>query len=220
MARKNRIWYPGAVYHVMNRGIRKSDIFEDPADYVNFLNVIGDVREKHPFTIHSICLMTNHFHLVVETEETKLSTIMQKILSIYAEDFNYRHGYHGHVFEGRYSAPIIENMIYFLNVSRYIHLNPVMAQLARDPAAYEYSSYGLFIPAGPDHKAGKLEKKIAELVETEKVLNAFEGNSKEKYREFVEERTSHTEEEELVRKDIKEDEKGMPIWGQTPLQDC
>ncbi len=220
MARKNRIWYPGAIYHVMNRGNRKADIFKDPADYVNFLDIIGDIREKYPFTIHSICLMTNHFHIAIETCETKLSQIMQKILSIYAEEFNHRHGYHGHVFEGRYFAPLIENERYFLEVSRYIHLNPVKAQLVRDPAFYEYSSYGLFIPTEPDHEMGKLEKLIAELVDTERVLNAFEGNSKERYREFVERKMAHAEEEQLIRREIKEDEKGMPLWGQTPLRDC
>ena len=216
MARRRRIWYPGAVYHVMNRGNRQAPIFKDPADYVDFLEIIGNIRENHPFIIHSICLMTNHFHIAIETGDTKLSLIMQKILSIYAEKFNRRHGYHGHVFEGRYFAPLIENELYFLEVSRYIHLNPVKAKMVRDPAVYDYSSYGLFIPVEPDHEVGKLKKMLSELVCTDRVLNAFEGDSKEMYREFVERKMTHSEAESQIRKDIKEDENWMPQWGQTP----
>ena len=152
MARKKRVWYPGAVYHVMSRGNRRTAIFKDHSDYIHFLHIIKLISEKHPFTIHSICLMTNHFHLVMETADIELWRIMQKILSIYAEEFNHRYGYNVHLFEGRYISSIIEDDRYFLEVSRYIHLNPVKALMVREPIAYEYSSYGLFVSEEQDDK--------------------------------------------------------------------
>ena len=125
MTRKRRVWYPGAIYHVMSRGNRKKNIFEDVEDYVRFLDMVQDAQEMYGFTVHAICLMTNHFHIEIETSEVALSRIMQRIKSLYAEDFNYRHHYSGHLFEGRYNACLILNDRYFLEVSRYIHLNPM-----------------------------------------------------------------------------------------------
>ena len=145
MARQKRVWYPGATYHVMNRGNRRTAIYKDHSDYVHFLEIMRMVKERYPFTVHSICLMTNHFHVSIETGDTELWKLMQKILSVYAEEFNHRHGYNGHLFEGRYTASLIEDERYFLEVSRYIHLNPVKAMMVREPGAYPYSSYNLFL---------------------------------------------------------------------------
>ena len=104
MARKKRIWYPGATYHVMSRGNRRTAIFKDVSDHLRFLECVQIIKEKHPFRIHSLCLMTNHFHIAVETQEIELWKIMQKILSIYAEEFNHKYNFTGHVFENRYTA--------------------------------------------------------------------------------------------------------------------
>ncbi len=145
MPRKKRIWYPGATYHVMSRGNRRSLIYKNQTDYTDFLNIIRIISEEYPFKVHSICLMSNHYHMAVETGTTELWRIMQKILSIYAGEFNHRHGYNGHLFESRYTAKLIEDEQYFLEVSRYIHLNPVKAQTVREPLAYEYSRYGAFM---------------------------------------------------------------------------
>ena len=82
MARQKRIWYPGATYHVMSRGNRRSAIYKEHSDYVHFLEIMRMVKEKYPFTVHSICLMTNHFHMSIETGDTELWKLMQKILSV------------------------------------------------------------------------------------------------------------------------------------------
>ena len=216
MARKARIWYPGAVYHVMSRGNRKAAIFTDVSDNLRFLECIQDIKEKHPFRIHSICLMTNHFHVVIETQDIELWKIMQKILSIYAEEFNHKHNFTGHLFEGRYTACIIEDERYFLEVSRYIHLNPVKAMMVKEPLAYDYSSYWLFVndDAAKTHK--KAKKMIAELVDTSRVLAYFGHEPKEQYRAFVESEISHEEHELLIQRDIKEDDMWLPKGGQTP----
>ena len=208
MARKKRIWYSGATYHVMSRGNRRAAIFADRYDYILFLGYILKIREKHPFKVHSICLMTNHFHMAIETGEDELWKIMQKILSVYAEEYNHRYNYTGHLFEGRYVAQIIEDERYFLEVSRYIHLNPVKAQMVRNPLDYEYSSYGLFVnPPGEDPEStGRSKDKfaglIAELVDTDRVLEVFKHNRREQYRMFVEGKMSHAEQELLIQKDM------------------
>lgn len=213
MTRKRRVWYPGAIYHVMSRGNRKKNIFEDVEDYVRFLDMVQDAQEMYGFTVHAICLMTNHFHIEIETSEVALSRIMQRIKSLYAEDFNYRHHYSGHLFEGRYNACLILNDRYFLEVSRYIHLNPVKAGMVREPAAYEYSSYGAYAPCDEDRPFGKVGKMIEDLVDRSRILHMLADSqveAREQYRLFVEGRASHEEHETLIRKEIGENEFWMP----------
>ena len=131
------------------------------------------------------------------------------MLHPYAMNFNRKYHYTGHLFEDRYTACLIENERYFLEASRYIHLNPVKAQMVREPIAYEYSSYGGFIDInGADKK--KITKYIEELVETKRVLDAFGNNSREQYRLFVEGKISHAEQEMLIQKDIGEDDMWLP----------
>lgn len=213
MTRKRRVWYPGAIYHVMSRGNRKKNIFEDVEDYVRFLDMVQDAQEMYGFTVHAICLMTNHFHIEIETADVALSRIMQRIKSLYAEDFNYRHHYSGHLFEGRYNACLILNDRYFLEVSRYIHLNPVKAGMVREPAAYEYSSYGAYAPCDEDRPFGKAGKMIEDLVDRSRILHMLADSqveAREQYRLFVEGRASHEEHETLIRKEIGENEFWMP----------
>lgn len=220
LARKKREWYAGATYHVMSRGNRRAAIFADESDYIWFLEYLLRVREKYPFKMHSVCLMTNHFHMLIETEKVNLSKIMQRILSVYAEEYNYRHHYTGHLFEGRYTAQLIEDETYFLEASRYIHLNPVKAKMVREPLDYEYSSYGLFVnteKVTEEDLATETEKKrstasflVGKLTYTDRVLDAFRHNSREQYRMFVEGKISHAEQEMLIQKDMKENEMWLP----------
>lgn len=205
MPRKNRIWYPGAIYHVMSRGNRRSEIFLKDNDYELFLMYLKMIRDKLGFKIHSICLMTNHFHILIETETVELSKIMQNLLSMYAEEFNYNHGFTGHLFEGRYTAKLIEDERYFLEVSRYIHLNPVKANMVREPLDYDYSSYGMFV----EGKAG-LQGIISEIVTTDRILEYFDQGDWKEYRMFVEGKNSHEEQELLIQKDMKENDMWLP----------
>ena len=82
MTRKRRVWYPGAIYHVMSRGNRKKNIFEDVEDYVRFLDIVQDAQEMYGFTVHAICLMTNHFHIEIETADVALSLLRISITGI------------------------------------------------------------------------------------------------------------------------------------------
>ena len=195
---------------MMSRGNRRMAIFKDHTDYMFFLEQVSKVRKLYPFKIHSLCLMSNHFHMSLETMDTELWKIMQKMLSVYAEEFNYRHGYTGHLFEGRYKASLLEDERYFLEVSRYIHLNPVKAAMVREPLAYDYSSYRLFVNQKNNETQRKLDEYIEDLVDTSRVLSGFRNDTKEQYRMFVEGKISHAEQEMLIQKDMKEDDMWLP----------
>ena len=210
MPRKKRVWYPGATFHVMSRGNRRTAIFKEYSDYVHFLKLAEMIRGKYPYKIHSICLMTNHFHMLIETIDTELWKIMQKLLSVYAEEFNHRYNYSGHLFEGRYTSSLIEDERYFLEVSRYIHLNPVKAMMVREPIAYEYSSYGLFVSDEKGRSNSKVQEVMSSLIDVSRVLGAFRHNPREQYRMFVEGKISHAEQELLIQKDMKEDDMWVP----------
>lgn len=214
MPRRKRVWYPGAVYHVMSRGNHKGQVFKDDADYLAFLQCVDWIKMKYSFTIHSLCLMTNHFHILLETADTELSKIMQGILSTYAEGYNHKYGYTGHLFEGRFTSCLIEDDVYFLEVSRYIHLNPVKAFLVQNPFDYDYSSYAVF--AGEEKPVDRLGlnrresiELISNLTEASRVLAGFGEEPKKSYCSFVEGPSSEREAD--VQKDIKEDEMWLPL---------
>ena len=165
MARKKRIWYPGATYHVMSRGNRRNAIFKDKSDYIAFLEYLQLVKDDLPFKIHSLCLMTNHFHMSIETYDIELWKIMHKLLLMYSANYNIKYKLTGHLFENRYTARLIEDERYFLEVSRYIHLNPVKAQMVKNPMDYEYSSYRLFVdPLGKTVEGEKKRSTVSGLL--------------------------------------------------------
>ena len=208
MARKPRIWYPGAIYHVMSRGNRRGALFKDRDDRISFLEYVQKTRKKHPFKIHSICLMDNHFHMLLETQNDSLSLIMKKILQLHASEFNNKYHLNGHVFEDRFVSSLIEDEPYFLEVSRYIHLNPVKAQMVLSPQDYIYSSYNLFVPDRTNQE-DPAKQIIKGIVDTDRVMEYF-GGDQEQYRMFVEGEQSHTEQENQIQKEMREDEMWLP----------
>ena len=208
MARKKRIWYPGAIYHVMSRGNRRSSIFKEEWDYEMFIVCLKNVKEVYDFKIYSICLMTNHFHMVVGTEKTEIWKIMHKLLLSYAASYNMKYKLTGHLFENRYIGQLIEDETYLLEASRYVHLNPVKAQMVREPLAYKYSSYADFVSGRVNHSSEG--SAFRELIDTSKVLECFRNNPNEQYRMFVEGKISHAEQEMLIQKDMKEDDMWLP----------
>jgi REP element-mobilizing transposase RayT len=149
MARKARRWHENACYHVMGRGNRRTAIFKSDEDNMVFLVQLAAVKQKHPFDLHACCLMTNHFHLELTTRKEPIWKIVKPVMQNYAMWFNQRYGYVGHVFDSRYTSCMIEDDRYFLEVSRYIHLNPVKAQMARSALDYKHSSYALFVLRRP-----------------------------------------------------------------------
>jgi putative transposase len=146
MARPLRIQYPGAIYHVMNRGDRREPIFEDDKDRELVLGTLGQVCAKTDWLIHAWCLMHNHFHLVVETPRANLVYGMKWFMGTYTSRFNRRHKEFGHLFSGRYKALLVDGSGngYLKTVCDYVHLNPARAKLLRGKARlsdFRWSSY-------------------------------------------------------------------------------
>ena len=133
MARKLRVEYPGAIYHVMNRGDRREPIFKDEQDRGAFVAIFGEACEKTAWQVHAFCLMPNHFHLVIETPKANLVAGMKWLLGTYTGRFNRRHKLFGHLFSGRYKAVIVDGSGngYLKTVCDYVHLNPARAKLLR-----------------------------------------------------------------------------------------
>ena len=141
MVRKPRIWLPNHFYHIVSRGNRKELLFHDERDCRTFLYILQQVFETHPFEIASYCLMNNHYHLQLRSKETPISKIMSLVNKRYASYFNTRYDLTGHVFEKRYFAEPLNSSANMLEVSRYIHLNPIKASLVTQPEDYPWSSY-------------------------------------------------------------------------------
>ena len=144
MSRQNRIEYENSFHHVINRGYLKQDIFSDTADKEYFLLEINNIHESHGFIIHSYCLMTNHFHLLVQNPLCNLSKAMHLLLMRYARYFNRKYKKRGKVFEGQFLAPIVCTEEYLVKVSKYIHRNP-LGVIVQDLEKWEWSSYQYYI---------------------------------------------------------------------------
>jgi putative transposase len=145
MARPLRIEYPGAFYHVVNRGQRQEPIVLDRRDRERFLSDLERMAGQFHVLIHSYCLMTNHYHLILETPEGNLSRAVQWLNVSYAAYYNRRHQCAGHVFQGRFKALLVEATVYLEALSRYIHFNPVRAGLVSRAWDYEWSSCRYFV---------------------------------------------------------------------------
>jgi putative transposase len=141
MARPIRIEYAGALYHVTSRGDRREDIFLDDNDRLIWLAIFADVCSRFNWRCHTWCLMDNHYHIVVETIEGNLAKGMRHLNGVYTQKSNRRHQRVGHVFQGRYKAILVQKNCYLLELSRYVVLNPVRAQMVNDVSDWQWSSF-------------------------------------------------------------------------------
>ncbi len=141
MSRPLRIEYAGALYHVTSRGDGRKDIYVDDQDRRGFISVLAGVCERFNWTVHAYCLMSNHYHLLIETPDGNLSQGMRQLNGVYTQNFNRNHSRVGHVFQGRYKAIIVQKDSYLLELSRYIVLNPVRARMVRSVKDWPWSSY-------------------------------------------------------------------------------
>jgi len=160
MARKLRVQYPDAVYHVLNRGDRRERIFCDDHDRQRFLDTLGEACAKTGWQVHAYCLMANHFHVIVETPKPNLVAGMKWLLGTYTGRFNRRHKLFGHLFSGRYKALIVDDTTpgYLRTLGEYVHLNPVRAKLLLPDAplrSFRWSSFPLYLQA-PSRRPGWL----------------------------------------------------------------
>jgi putative transposase len=141
MARPLRIEYPGAFHHVTSRGNERRPVFRSDVDRKMFLQFLDLAVERFGWSVTAYVLMTNHFHLVIETPEPNLSRGMHWLNTSYVGWFNHRHKRAGHLFQGRFHSVLIEKSAYFAQVLRYVVLNPVRANMTARPEDYRWSSY-------------------------------------------------------------------------------
>lgn len=141
MARKPRIEYEGAFYHVITRGNQRQKIFKDKDDYERYIVILGDYKSCYKYFLYAYVLMANHIHLLLETGQIPLSKILQGINQRYTMYFNKRYRTVGHLFQGRYKAILCDKDEYLLSLLKYIHLNPVRARVIKKPEEYPWSSH-------------------------------------------------------------------------------
>ena len=141
MARPLRLEFPGALYHVTSRGNAQADIYLDDPDRRIFLRILGATIRRYGWVLHAYCLMGNHYHLLLETPQPNLSRGMRQLNGVYTQCFNRRHQRVGHVFQGRFTAILVERESYLLVLARYVPLNPVRAGLVASAEQWPWSSY-------------------------------------------------------------------------------
>ena len=141
MARPLRIEFPDALYHVTSRGNERRPIFNDDVDRRMFLTILGRTVKRFGWSLTAWVLMTNHFHLVIQTPEANLSRGMHWLNSVYAGWFNHRYNRSGHLFQGRFHSFLVEKETHLRELLRYVVLNPVRAKLVARPEDYRWSSY-------------------------------------------------------------------------------
>lgn len=145
MSRPIRIAFPGAWYHVMNRGRRSENIYLDKLDYKAFVELLQETSDAWNIRIAAYCLMPNHYHMLVNTPEGNISRAMRHINGVYTQRFNRRHHLDGQLFRGRYKSIIVNGDSYLLELVRYIHRNPLKAGIVDDLKAYLWSSHKAYL---------------------------------------------------------------------------
>jgi putative transposase len=191
MARKPRVEFEGAFYHVILRGNRRQKIFADTRDRVSYLERIEHYRRRFGFIIYAYVLMPNHVHLLIETKRVGLSRIMQGVQSTYTQWYNRRHRTVGHLFQGRYKALLCDRDKYLLELVRYIHLNPYRMRKGLNPWKYRWSSHRAYL--GEKGPVG---------IETETVLGQMAkriGQARQAYLKFMEEGMGEGHEEKYYQ---------------------
>lgn len=187
MARKPRIEYEGAFYHVITRGNQRQAIFKDREDYDKYLEVLTNYKEKYHFHLYAYVLMKNHVHLLIETADTPLSKILQGINQTYTLFFNRKNKTVGHLFQGRYKAILCDKDEYLLTLVKYIHSNPVRAKVVKNLSEYLWSSYHTYA-----------EKTcLSNLADTDQVLRMFSENkvkARQLYKAYIEDTSPVTKE--------------------------
>lgn len=180
MARPLRIEYEGAFYHITARGNEKRTIFRSEQDLTRFLSLLQRVHERYGILVHAYVLMTNHYHLILETPKANLISTLHDLNTAYTNYFNRRYNRTGHLFQGRYRSLLVEKDTYLLELSRYIHLNPLRAGVVKRPEDYQWSSYPTYLSTRPQ----------AEWLCTSEILGQLsrqKEKARHRYRQFVEE---------------------------------
>jgi putative transposase len=212
MARHLRLEYEGAIYHITARGNERTDIFSEDRDNERFLEKLGELVESHHVRLYAYVLMTNHYHLLIETPRGNLSRFMQQLNTSYTMYYNVKHQRVGHLFSGRYKAKLVSGDEYLLALTRYIHLNPVKVAGIREESVaeklgvlrrYRWSSYGGYIG---ERKAEKWvdQGPLSELA------GRYAMERRDGYRVFVE--SGLAEDDEDLKEVLSRSSKAIGSW--------
>jgi len=169
--RRERITEPGC-YHVISRGVEKRDVFLDEQDYNYFLDILLEIFKKYSVTLHSFTLMSNHYHLLLQTHEHNISDVMRRVNSLYSIYFNKKYERVGHLWQGRFSSYYLYDDMHFWIVAKYIERNPIKAKMVKNVSEYKYQSFFQW----------KFKKEYYPLIKESKI---FEMTLRE-YEEFIE----------------------------------
>ncbi len=175
MARPLRIEFAGALYHLTARGNERRAVFFTEEDREAFLETLSKVCERFNWLCHAYCLMTNHYHLLIETVDGNLSRGMRQVNGVYTQYINRTHRRVGHLFQGRFTGILVEKDTYLLELARYIVLNPVRAGMVREVSEWPWSSY--------QATAGLVAKPA--FLTTEGLLSVFAGDRQSASRAFA-----------------------------------
>jgi len=140
----------GLIYHVINRGNNRQDVFHKEADFKAFLAALTDLKERKPFKLYGYCLLNNHFHLLIRPIGVPISRIMQSLLVSHTQRYHKHYRSGGHVWQGRFKSPVIQNDEHLLTVLRYIEANPLRARIVVRADDYPWSSYRVHGLGEPD----------------------------------------------------------------------
>lgn len=177
MARKPRIEFEGAFYHIITRGNQRQKIFKDERDYEKYLEILSRYKSQYKFFLYSYTLMNNHVHLLVETQEIPLSKILQGINQSYTMYFNKRYKTVGHLFQGRYKAILCDKDTYLLSLIKYIHLNSVRAKAAKIPKEYKWSSHFNYVE--------RVEGGIVDIDQVLRMFSEDKARARKLYRAYI-----------------------------------
>ena len=191
MARPWRIEYEGALYHVFSRGNNQQDIFVSDDDRYLFLDTIGQMSERFDNDIFAYVLMSNHYHLLLRTAKANLSRSMQWLGTTYTRRFNLDHLQSGHLFQGRYKSILVENDAYLMQLSYYIHNNPLRAGIVKRLIDYRWSSYPAYA----------YNRRHPKWLGKDLILSQIHGENK--HREYREKSQKYSDEHRRIWEDIR-----------------
>jgi putative transposase len=193
MPRQSRIDAPGALHHIICRGMERRRIFEDDKDRDNFIKRLGGILSETKTSCYAWALIPNHFHILAQTGDVPLSTVMRRLLTGHAVSFNRRHRRSGHLFQDRYKSILCQEDAYLLELVRYIHLNPLRAGLVSDLKQLDRFGYG-----GHSRIMGKMKNDFQDVDKVLGLFDNYEQGARRKYAQFMSKGVSEGRKPELV----------------------
>jgi REP element-mobilizing transposase RayT len=193
MPRKARIDAPGALHHIIARGIAREKVFDDDIDRDFFLERLGMIVQESQTQCFAWALIHNHFHLLLKTRATPIATVMKRLLTGYAMHYNRRHKRFGHLFQNRYKSILCQEDRYLLELVRYIHLNPLRARLVADMKEldrYAYCGHGVLL--------GRINAEWQNTVYVARLFDKHLPTARRRYRDFVQNGIADGKRDDLV----------------------